>query len=537
MSRRCLAAVATRFFSAVVGVMVGASGSPGQAPNFDRFRNVVEQKSWQATPLAGRTGPGEVFVTAPAGGFLIGFECGLNPFGNVETVAALRPLFRTPTGVVVGPEIGSFADRRVNGRVVKTKVTRTVRLEARDGYAVAGVNARFGLYCDRLSLVFARVANDRLDLADSYPSEWAGTSEGGGPVALDGKGGVPIGVVGFADTGVFGLRFLLAPAPPPAQPANVAAAKPAAPNPDPAPNDAGFAAFLIPAVIGIVVTLVVGVILVFGNKVGTDVKPVVPDDIDVHKIPLPADGRRFSSAVADPVPPSAGPPDRPLDPPPDGRPPRFTGQGYSGLPAAMAERVREELTPGESVVWTGQPSPRVTRLNVVRGAAIALIPSAIGGFLVAVFLVARFNAPNGGVLATLFPLLGLVTLVGGPLLTALFALHRGAKTCYVLTNRRAIVWIPGFFGEGEFDSYSVAMLQLMRRRDSWFISGAGDLVFRTVTTITTTYSRSDPVGRSSSSVARYGFLGLDDVRSVEKLIRHTLIDPVAENLLGERGSR
>ena len=535
MSRRCLAAVATRFAAAVVAVLGVAAVGPAHPPNFDRLRTVVEHKSWQATPLAGRTGPGEVFATAPAGGFLVGFECGLNPFGNVETVAALRPLFRTPTGVVAGPEIGSFADRRVNGRVVKTKVTRTVRLEAREGYAVAGVNARFGLYCDRLSLVFARVATDRLDLADTYTSEWAGTSEGGGPVALDGKGGVPVGVVGFADTGVYGLRLLLSPAPPPPAPA----AKPVVVGPNaepPAANDAGFAGFLIPVAIGVVVALVVGVVLVFGNKVGTDVKPIVPDDIDVPNVPLPADGRRFSSAVAEPVHASASP-ERPPEPPADNRPPRFAGQGYSGLPAAMADRVREELTPGETVVWTGQPSPRVTRLNVVRGAAVALIPSAIGGFLLAVFLVTRFNAQNGAALATLFPLLGLATLVGGPVLTALFALNRGAKTCYVLTNRRAIVWIPGFFGEGEFDSYSVALLQLMRRRDSWFISGAGDLVFRTHTTVTTTYSRSDPVGRSSYHVARYGFLGLDDVRSVEKLIRHTLIDPVAENLLGERGNR
>lgn len=88
---------------------------------------------------------------------MVGFECGLTPWFDVETVAALRPLFRTARGVIAGREIAPFADRRVNGRVETTKVTRTVRLEDREGYAVSGVSARFGLSCDRLSLLFARV--------------------------------------------------------------------------------------------------------------------------------------------------------------------------------------------------------------------------------------------------------------------------------------------------------------------------------------------------------------------------------------------
>lgn len=464
-------------------------------------------------------------MTAPAGGYLVGFECGLTPWFDVETVAALRPLFRTARGVIAGREIAPFADRRVNGRVEKTKVTRTVRLEAREGYAVSGVSARFGLSCDRLSLVFARVANDRLDLTDSYTSQWAGTSQGGGPVSLDGKGGVPIGVAGFADTSVYGLRLLLTPVPRPPDPVGnvAAAAKPAAPDDaPPLPKDAEAGPNLVPVGIGLAVALVVGTVLVLANKSSSDSKlPAPADDI----VPGPTDGRRFSTAVADPAEHSAPPTSPDAGRPDTSQPQRFHGQGYSGLPAEMAVRVRDELTPGEAVVWTGQPSHRVTLLNVLRGALVAVIPSVVVGILVVVFLVPKGNPPNAGGVATVSLFIVLAASVCGPLPSAFVAYHRGAKTCYVLTNRRAIVWVPGFFGEGEFDSYTVAVLQLMRRRDSWFVPEAGDLVFRTQTIV---HVWSD--GRQShrsAQVTRYGFLGIDDVRSVEKLIRHTLINPVA----------
>jgi hypothetical protein len=63
----------------------------------------------------------------------------------------------------------------------------------------------------------------------------------------------------------------------------------------------------------------------------------------------------------------------------------------------------------------------------------------------------------------------------------------------------------------------------MRRMGSWIFGGdAGDLVFRSVTTITTTHHSR---GGTSTSVSTtyYGFLGIRELDHIEGLIRQTLL--------------
>ena len=58
--------------------------------------------------------------------------------------------------------------------------------------------------------------------------------------------------------------------------------------------------------------------------------------------------------------------------------------------------------------------------------------------------------------------------------------------------------------------------------DSWFVHGAGDLIFRTKTVVTVTQGK---YSGASTSIAHYGFLAIDDVSAVERLLREALIDP------------
>ena len=74
------------------------------------------------------------------------------------------------------------------------------------------------------------------------------------------------------------------------------------------------------------------------------------------------------------------------------------------------------------------------------------------------------------------------------------------RTWYVITNRRALVGQPTLFGESAVDSYTPMQLQSMNRRDSWFIRGAGDLVFRTERRLVVTTTHYAGRGGSSSSV-------------------------------------
>jgi hypothetical protein len=131
--------------------------------------------------------------------------------------------------------------------------------------------------------------------------------------------------------------------------------------------------------------------------------------------------------------------------------------------------------------------------------------------------------------AGLFVLIGLAGMVMAPRMKLWKAQH----TWYVVTNRRALVSQPGWFGESSVDSYTPMQLQNMNRADSWFIKGAGDLIFRTERRIevsTTNYGGRR--GGSSTSVReriiRYGFLGVDDVAAVEKIVRQVLVDPLVD---------
>jgi hypothetical protein len=94
--------------------------------------------------------------------------------------------------------------------------------------------------------------------------------------------------------------------------------------------------------------------------------------------------------------------------------------------------------------------------------------------------------------------------------------RRARRTCYALTERRAILWEPGWFGSVDVRSYGpddLGKTHRVQRRD-----GGGDLVFEEVVTL---HRRHD--GHRSANVRRHGFLGVDDVRDVEQRLRRTLL--------------
>jgi hypothetical protein len=125
------------------------------------------------------------------------------------------------------------------------------------------------------------------------------------------------------------------------------------------------------------------------------------------------------------------------------------------------------------------------------------------------------------------PLILLIPAVGGVVVPVLrWKLAQG--TIYALTNRRALVYKQGLFGPTR-ESYSPLEVAQMRRADSWLFQAAGDVIFRSVTVITT--SRNSRGGSSSStSTTHYGFLAIAHVKEVEKLVRETLIDRFVDKL-------
>ena len=86
------------------------------------------------------------------------------------------------------------------------------------------------------------------------------------------------------------------------------------------------------------------------------------------------------------------------------------------------------------------------------------------------------------------------------------------NTCYAVTNRRAIIWEPGWFGRKQVRSYTAAGLGSMMRLERK--DGTGDLIFEQLTT-------NNSEGPSTTS---RGFKAISQVRDVENLIRNTLMN-------------
>ena len=250
--RRNSAASAARFLLAlasasfVAAVVLGHAGSaraasdPTKDPDniFAAARSAVAKGQVQKTTLLGGNLDQNLFNDQPGdGAVLMGFEVGLGPFLNDETVYAIRPIYLTPNGESASEPYGLFYDKRLpNKKVVKTRITRKVRVLAKPGYAVGGVTLRTGLNIDGMSVTFMRISGRTLDPNQSYVSEWLGGRTGGTQKSVTGDGAPVVGVFGNQDADhIYSLGLVLADLPP----APIAVKKPEqAPVAKPAPPEA-----------------------------------------------------------------------------------------------------------------------------------------------------------------------------------------------------------------------------------------------------------------------------------------------------------
>jgi hypothetical protein len=196
------------------------------------------------------------------------------------------------------------------------------------------------------------------------------------------------------------------------------------------------------------------------------------------------------------------------------------------VPEKYKQRIEDELSKGERLIWCGQPSRRIVVIRSLIYTAIGAIVALSALVFALVNMMGRGahvgNALMGGFIGVM---------VGIPLmLTPLWRLWKAGRTCYVLTSRRCIVWRCEWYGGVTMDNYSPAQLTNMFRRDMWlFGNGGGDVVFRTLTIITTTHYRR---GGTSTSMQTYlyGFLAVENVRDIERLVRETLVDKLVDKL-------
>jgi hypothetical protein len=162
-----------------------------------------------------------------------------------------------------------------------------------------------------------------------------------------------------------------------------------------------------------------------------------------------------------------------------------------------------ELREGEQLVWVGRPIPKRRVSAEVPFAVLGGLLAAWAGYGTYVLAVrGRWAAVVSGA----FALLGIV------FVTFPFSAASEAKaTVYAVTTQRCIAIEPSADGM-RTTSYEPGALSVLHRTEG--TDGSGDLVFAENIVVS---------AKGSTSTQPKGFLGIEDVRTVEKLVR-ALID-------------
>ncbi len=192
------------------------------------------------------------------------------------------------------------------------------------------------------------------------------------------------------------------------------------------------------------------------------------------------------------------------------------------LPDAVKTQVREELGLKEEGVWVGQPVPKIMMVRAIPKVFLAGFITCFLSIFAGAGLLAGLGLPPLIVVPILIAL-DVFACIGWAILIVFMDRKAALSTAYVVTTKRCIVFKGGWFMKPGVESFYPDLLVHMRRMSSWiFGGGAGDIVFRSVTTITTTHH-----ARGGSSVSRstvyYGFLGVASMDETEEIIRNALL--------------
>ena len=115
---------------------------------------------------------------------LVGFNYScITPPGKTMVVKSIQPIYLAD---------GTTTVSKVYGRPGGEMLT----VEARKGYAVAGIVGKGGILVDGFKVIFMRIGKTLLDSKDSYESQWIGGHGGGEERRLGGDGKPVVGIYG-----------------------------------------------------------------------------------------------------------------------------------------------------------------------------------------------------------------------------------------------------------------------------------------------------------------------------------------------------
>jgi hypothetical protein len=134
-------------------------------------------------PPSGFGDPREGFRSiAPRRGLLVGLRAAVGEVDGRPAIVSLKPIYQVGGTYHIGPRLGGSPEAQM-------------RIVARPGYAVAGIDARNDGPLSALRFEFMRAEGARLDPDDSYLSPWVGRGRGR-LSAVSGDGRPVVGIIG-----------------------------------------------------------------------------------------------------------------------------------------------------------------------------------------------------------------------------------------------------------------------------------------------------------------------------------------------------
>ena len=194
--------------------------------------------------------------------------------------------------------------------------------------------------------------------------------------------------------------------------------------------------------------------------------------------------------------------------------------GFAALPGPLRARVEAELSPGERLLWAAQPNPNRPG-GPIRSRSKSLVWSlawtALGVFwlLLSFRQASRIDVPPNplwivgivfGAIASVVSFFFWAGMVAGRVESGP-ARDREGQELYALSDRRALIWQPVVGSSGvtvrQYPRGSIRHTSIERLE---YPDGSGDLLFGT-------------------GYPQPGFRGVAEVRRLDDLVRHVLIDP------------
>jgi hypothetical protein len=157
-------------------------GSP-PAPSAPAKPRELPENISNETSILGGGADGRFAEIGPEGALLVGLQVGIGEDVNADRVRAIRGVFRQGERRFVSPWHG-------------IETNRYVHVEAKPGFAVGGLTVKVGHGIEGLSVTFMHVVGEKLDLRDSYDSDWIGGYGGNDPQLLSTKGRPVTGIIG-----------------------------------------------------------------------------------------------------------------------------------------------------------------------------------------------------------------------------------------------------------------------------------------------------------------------------------------------------